>query len=82
MNPIPWLTERSHSLVCWLAIQTVAGQLGCTEEAASDALDELAGRGEVVLRGDDRNVWLCVGGRPIVHATRGWLAGRCDPSAN
>jgi hypothetical protein len=82
MIPIPWLTERQRSLLCWLAIRTVAGQLGCTEEAASDALDELADRGEVRLRGDDRNVWLLVGDNPIVHSTRGWLAGHVDPSAN
>jgi hypothetical protein len=82
MIPIPWLTERQRSLLCWLAIRTVAVQLGCTEEAASDALDELADRGEVRLRGDDRNVWLLVGDNPIVHSTRGWLAGHVDPSAN
>jgi hypothetical protein len=82
MMPIPWLTERQRSLLCWLAIQTVAGQLGCTAEAASDALDDMADRGEIVLRGDDRNVWMLAAGHPIVHSTRGWLAGHIDPSAN
>jgi hypothetical protein len=82
MMPIPWLTDRSRSLVYWLAIRTVAEQLGCTEEEAATGLDELVDRGEITLRGDDRNVYLLVGDNPIVHATRGWLAGRCNPSAN
>ena len=28
MTPIPWLTERQRSLLCWLAIQTVVVQTG------------------------------------------------------
>ncbi len=82
MIPIPWLTERQRSLLCWLAIRVLVDQIGCTEETAAEALDELAGRGEVRLRGDDRNVWLLACGKPLVHSTRGWLAGHVDPSAN
>lgn len=82
MMPIPWLTERQRSLLCWLAIRTVVDQTGCTEQTAADALDWAAERGEIVLLGDDRNAWVLVAGMPLVHSTRGWLAGHIDPSAN
>jgi hypothetical protein len=83
MRPIPWLTELQRSLLCYLAIRVVVDQTGCDEQTAADVLDELAGRGDVVLRGDDRNVWLIACGNPLVHSTHGWLAAHSgDPSAN
>jgi hypothetical protein len=82
MIPIPWLTDKQRSLLAWLAIQTVVSQTGWTEQDVADALDDLAGRGEIHLRGDDTNVYLLVAGEPLVHSTRGWLAGHVNPSAN
>lgn len=38
------LTDPERSLLSYLAVRTVADQVPCSEEAAADALDELAGR--------------------------------------
>ena len=64
------LTDDERSLLLRLAVDVVAGQLGCHPEAAADALDGLA----VTLRGDARDVYLDANGRQIVHTTRDWLA--------
>jgi hypothetical protein len=47
-------------------------------------LDELAGEGEVYLRGDAWDVRLIVAGHVIVHATREWLAfhAHYEPALN
>jgi len=41
-----WLTDRERSLLCYLAVLTVAAQMGWDEQRTADALDELAGRGD------------------------------------
>ena len=72
---IPWLTTRERDLLAHLSVLTVQAQLkpARSYERISDAMGELADRGEVLLRADDENVWVVVDGVPIVHAARDWL---------
>jgi hypothetical protein len=52
------LTERERSLLLRLAIWNLCRQTGADEQTAADALDHFTGRGEVVIRGDQRDVYL------------------------
>lgn len=72
---IPWLTDPQRDFLAHLSTLTVQAQLKPERsyERVSDALGELAGAGEVLLRADDQNVWVVVHGRVIVHAARDWL---------
>lgn len=77
-EPVPVnrpLTDAERSLLLYLAVRTIADQMpGWTHERAATALDELAERGEVHLRGDAVDVHVRVRGRDLVHATREWLS--------
>jgi hypothetical protein len=68
------LDEQEKSLLCWLAVQTVAMQTGRGEQDAADALDTLAGEGEAVTKADARDAFLVAAGHPLVHITREALA--------
>jgi hypothetical protein len=79
----PPLSEREKSLLSYLAVQAVAAQTGHTEEEASDALDELAGRGLAAIYWDDQLAILTVDGHDLVAADRDWLRLRAhDPAMN
>jgi len=60
-------------LLMRLAIHNLCQQTGCDEQTAADALDHFAELGEVVTRGDQRDVYLEVCGAVHIHATREWL---------
>lgn len=68
------LTDPERSLLSYLAVRTVADQVPCSEEAAADALDELAGRGLMHLRGDVYDAYVTANGHVLVHCTREWLS--------
>jgi hypothetical protein len=68
------LTDPEWSLLLYLTIRTIAEQTGATEDSTADALDELAGRGEVLLRGDVFDAYVNVHGRDLVHCARDWLS--------
>ena len=67
------LTDRERMLLMRLAIHNLCQQTGCDEQTAADALDHFAELGEVVTRGDQRDVYLEVCGAVHIHATREWL---------
>ena len=69
----PWLTDRERDFLAHLTTLTIARQVSHGYDAVSEALEELAGKGEVQLRADDANVWVLIAGRVIVHAARDWL---------
>jgi hypothetical protein len=77
---IPWLTDPQRDFLAHLTIITIQPQLKPVRsyERISDALGELASEGEVLLRADDRNVWVIICGRVIVHAARDWLEWATD----
>jgi hypothetical protein len=66
-------TDRERALLLRLAVHNLCRQFGCTEQAAADALDHFAARGEVLTRGDRRDVYLVVAGAVHIHAERDWL---------
>ena len=72
---IPWLTDPQRDFLAHLSVLCIQRQLKPPRpyDAISDALGELAGDGHVELRADDRNVWVLILGRVIVHAARDWL---------
>lgn len=72
---IPWLTTPQRDFLAHLSVLCIQRQLKPERpyDAISDALGELAGEGHVELRADDRNVWVLILGRSIVHAERDWL---------
>jgi hypothetical protein len=74
MTPISEPTDLERSLMCWLAIQTLAAQTGCTEETAVDVLERITATGDMKVYWDDADVWLSAYGHPLVHADRDWLA--------
>jgi hypothetical protein len=49
------LTDRERSLLCYLAVRSVAENFGITEEEAADHLDEGGRREMVHIRGDQRH---------------------------
>jgi hypothetical protein len=67
------LTDRERMLLLRLAIHNLCQQTGCTEQDAAQALDHFAEQGDVVTRGDQRDVYLEVCGAVHIHATREWL---------
>jgi hypothetical protein len=73
VGPPSLLTDRERMLLLRLAIHNLCRQFNCTEEDAADALDDFAARGEVITRGDQRDVYLVVGGAVHIHAERAWL---------
>jgi len=72
---IPWLTDPQRDFLAHLSTLCIQRQLKPERsyERVSDALGELADEGDVILRGDDHNVYVLVHGRVIVHAARDWL---------
>lgn len=84
MTDIAPLGEREHTLLLQLAVLTVARHPGGGEDAAREALGQLAERGEVVVHTPDGENWyLLASGNVIVHASRAWLAGHTnDPGLN
>jgi hypothetical protein len=69
------LTTVERDLLAHLTTLTIQSQLkpARSYDRVSDALGELAGEGQVLLRGDDRDVYVLICGRVIVHAARDWL---------
>ena len=67
------LTDRERWLLMRLAVDNLCRQTGCTEEQAAAALDHFAERGESVIRGDQKDVYLEVCGAVHIHAERDWL---------
>jgi hypothetical protein len=67
------LTDRERGLLLRLAIYNLQQQTGCTELDAAAALDHFAEQGEVVTRGDQRDVYLEVCGAVHIHCERDWL---------
>jgi hypothetical protein len=76
------LTDRERSLLLRLAIDNLCRQTGCDEQTAADALDHFAERGEVVTRGDQRDVYLVVAGAVHIHAARDWLRAMAEGNRN
>ena len=68
------LTDPERSLLLYLTIRTIADQTGATEDSTAEALDELADRGEVLLRGDVFDAYVTIRGRDIIHSARDWLS--------
>jgi hypothetical protein len=69
------LTDLERDLLAHLTTLTIQAQLkpARSYERVSDALGELANDGDVLLRGDDQDVYVIIRGRVIVHAARDWL---------
>jgi hypothetical protein len=67
------LTDRERYLLLRLAIHNLQRQTGCDEQTAAEALDHFAEQGEVITRGDQRDVYLEVCGAVHIHAERDWL---------
>lgn len=69
------LTNTERDLLAHLAALTIQRQLkpARSYQRVSVALGELADEGDVLLRGDDRDVYVVIRGRVIVHAARDWL---------
>jgi hypothetical protein len=69
------LTTTERDLLAHLTTLTIQRQLkpARSYERVSDALAEIADDGDVLLRGDDRDVYVLIRGRVIVHAARDWL---------
>jgi len=67
------LTDRERGLLMRLAIHNLQEQTGCDELTAAAALDHFAERGESVIRGDQRDVYLEVCGAVHIHCARDWL---------
>jgi hypothetical protein len=68
------LDDAERDLLNRLAIVVVAAQTGADVETVVEALDTFTETGDAFYRGDYRDVWLVVGGNPLVHATREWLS--------
>jgi hypothetical protein len=68
------LIDAERDLLAFLTIRTISSQLGCTDELAAEALDDMAGRGEVFYRGNFFDAYVTVRGRDLVHCTREWLS--------
>jgi hypothetical protein len=67
------LTDRERYLLLRLAVDNLCRQTGCTEQDAAEALDHFTERGEVITRGDQRDVYLEVAGAVHIHCERDWL---------
>jgi hypothetical protein len=69
------LTNGERDLLAHLTILTIQRQLkpARSYERVSVALGELADDGQVLLRGDQDDVYVVIAGRVIVHAARDWL---------
>jgi hypothetical protein len=65
------LTDRERALILQLAVHNLQRQTGCDELTAAAALDHFAEQGEVVTRGDQRDVYL--EGAVHIHCERAWL---------
>jgi hypothetical protein len=69
------LSGPERDLLAHLTVLTIQAQLkpARSYERVCDALAEIAGDGDVELVGNDRDVWVHIRGREIVHAARDWL---------
>jgi hypothetical protein len=77
---IPWLTDPQRDFIAHLTTVCILGQIQSkglkgpqTYASVSDALGQIAEDGEIDLRADDRNIWVIICGRPMVHCERDWL---------
>jgi hypothetical protein len=68
------LVELEVLLMSRLAAYSVAFQTGASADDTTDALAEVAERGEAEIQWDATDAFLLVGGHVIVHASRDWLA--------
>lgn len=64
------LTDPERTVMCQLAIATVAEQTGKDRETVADELDAMT----IVVHGDNRNAYLTADGKTLVHITREDLA--------
>lgn len=69
------LTDTERDLLAHLTTLTIQRQLkpARSYDRVSVALGEIANDGDVILRGDDQDVYVLIRGRVIVHAARDWL---------
>jgi hypothetical protein len=67
------LSDRERWLLMRLAIDNLVRQFNCTEQDAADALDVFTERGDVIIEGDAKDVYLKVVGHTHIHAERDWL---------
>jgi hypothetical protein len=69
------LTTTERDLLAHLTTLTIQRQLkpARSYDRVSVALGEIANDGQVLLRGDDHDVYVLICGRVIVHAARDWL---------
>src|SRR5215212_3861441 len=70
----PPLNDEERRLMFLFATWVIADQSDSDAETAAEALDTLAGEGEVVLRGDAEDVYFEACGSLILHAKREVLA--------
>lgn len=67
-------TDDEKQALCGIAITNLMRQTRVSEQAATDALADLAARHPVNIRADAENVFMEVGGNVIAEATREHLA--------
>jgi hypothetical protein len=77
---IPWLTDPQRNFLGHLTTLCLLSQIRekglkgpQTYAAVSDALDQIAEDGDMMLRADHENVWVLILGQSIVHCERDWL---------
>lgn len=68
------LTDDERDLLAELLAQGIAEQCRITTKAAADQLADLADKGQIVMRGDDLDVYIDVCGKTLLHVERDWLA--------
>jgi hypothetical protein len=73
VDGLPDLTNGERDLLAHLTTLTITRQVRHDYDTVSRVLGELADDGQVILRGDDRDVFVVIAGRVIVHAARNWL---------
>jgi hypothetical protein len=64
------LTDTERDVLCQLAIESVARQMGRDPESVAGELDEM----DIRVHGDARDAYLTADGKTLVHITRQDLA--------
>ncbi|HTX96850.1 MAG TPA: hypothetical protein VME67_19535 [Mycobacterium sp.] len=68
------LVDAERWLLLDLAARAIAEQIGCSLALAGDALKLAAEQGQLIIAGGAVDVQVSVYGKPLVHASREWLA--------
>ncbi len=61
------LDDAEKSLLCWLTVNNVVQQTGCSWKTAADALDKFVDEGRVFFRGDAFDAYVEVAGHTLIH---------------